>query len=207
MVFVDLSLNVLVGFIILFALAFLSMQQKHQQEAKIQSKAEFVITVEWPYQINDDVDSYMEDPAGNICFFNRREEGLMHLDRDDLGYSNDTFKLADGTTYEVKENKKILTIRGIIPGEYTVNAHMFSKRSKNVTEVTVKLDKLNPQVRTLAIKKIKLHKSGEEQTAFRFSLNAKGEVIDLNHIPKAIAGLKYGRNTSTGEEYDYEEEP
>lgn len=208
MVFVDLSFNVLLGFVILFALAFLSMQQKQQQDAKVQSKAEFVITVEWPHNHNDDVDSYMEDPVGNICFFRAREEGLMHLDRDDLGWSNDTIVLADGTRYQVNENKEILTIRGIIPGEYVVNAHMFGKRIPEVTEVTIKLEKLNPQVKTLAIKKVKLYQSGEEQTAFRFTLNPRGDVIELKtDMPKPIAAKSLGFNTSTGQPYNYEEEP
>ena len=50
---------------------------------------EFLITVFWPDNLEDDVDIYVEDPAGNLVWFKSREPGLMHLDRDDLGKRND----------------------------------------------------------------------------------------------------------------------
>lgn len=132
----------------------------------------------------------------------------MHLDRDDLGWSNDTIVLADGSRFQVKENKEILTIRGIIPGEYVVNAHMFTKRRREPTEVTIKLEKLNPLVKILAIKKVILYQAGEEQTGFRFTLNPQGDVTELKlDMPKAIAAPNLGFNTATGQPYDNPENP
>ena len=148
------------------------MSKKVEKNKKVDAKAEFIITMEWADKSDDDVDMYLEDPVGNLSFFKAREVGLMHLDRDDLGSKNDRIQLADGTTYEVKENRETLTIRGIIPGEYTLNAHMYLRKDQgNKTKIIIKMVKINPTVKVIMIKEIELSKSGDETTAFRFILN------------------------------------
>ena len=60
--------------------------------------------------LDDDVDTYVEDPSGNLVAFMRREEGLMHLDRDDLGKRNDSV-LPDYGVVEYTENRELVTLR------------------------------------------------------------------------------------------------
>jgi hypothetical protein len=164
------------------------MSKKVEKNKKVDAKAEFILTMEWADGSDDDVDMYLEDPAGNLSFFRAREVGLMHLDRDDLGSKNDRIKLADGTMYEVKENRETLTIRGIIPGEYTLNAHMYLRKDPGEkTIIKVKMVKVNPTVKVVMIKEIELDKSGSEVTAFRFVLNKHGDVTDINFLPKELA--------------------
>ena len=83
-VFHDLLFNSLMVFVCLFVVVLISINIQ-KQDNNTETKAEFIITVEWPTESNDDVDSYLQDPLGNIVYFRRREDGLMHLDRDDLG--------------------------------------------------------------------------------------------------------------------------
>jgi hypothetical protein len=52
----------------------------------------------------------------------------MHLDKDDLGYVNDIVYNANGKITRVNINREVVTIRGIIPGEYLINAHYYSSR-------------------------------------------------------------------------------
>ena len=185
----DLTSNLLAIFICLFCLAFLLMAKKIEQTKKIDAKAEFIITTTWTEESSDDVDTYVEDPLGNLVFFKSREKGLLHLDRDDLGTRNDTIKLPDGTKYEVKENREIVTIRGIIPGEYTVNVHLYRKKDKSEegTPVTVKLEKINPNVKTITIKDVILKQNGDDKTAFRFVLDKDGNVTSTNDLQKDLA--------------------
>ncbi len=189
----DLTSNLLAIFICLFCLAFLLMAKKIEKNKKVEAKAEFLITITWPESSDNDVDTYVEDPLGNLVFFRSREKGLLHLDRDDLGTKNDTIILPDGTTYEVKENREIVTIRGIIPGEYTVNVHMyFRKDLDKETTVTIKLEKINPSVKLITIKDVKLGQNGDEKTAFRFCLDKEGCVISINDLKKELAHGKVG---------------
>lgn len=186
--FFDLIFNVLCCFVVLFSISFLLMSQKIERDKKIKSHAEFMISTTWPKSSDDDIDTYVEDPLGNIVFFQNKEEGLMHLDRDDLGKRSDTIRGADGTVYYVKENREIVTIRGIVPGEYVVNVHMYLDREKGVpTPVSVGLEKLNPQVSLVTSNHIMLGNTGDEKTAFRFVVDGQGNVTDTSTLPKALA--------------------
>jgi hypothetical protein len=74
--FTNLLFNALLGFVVMFALAFLLINPIAKSGA-IDPKAEFLITLAWA----NGVDLYVEDPAGNLVWFRSREAGLMHLDR------------------------------------------------------------------------------------------------------------------------------
>jgi len=157
-----------------------------KNDNNVKSKADFLITVTWPDERDNDVDTYVQDPQGNLVAFMRREEGLMHLDRDDLGKRNDVVQTPLGPI-EHQENKEIVTLRGHFPGEYIVNVHMYRRNSMELeTEVYVQLDKINPVFKTVVLKKIILQDSGDEKTAFRFVLDANGEVTEINQLPISL---------------------
>ena len=180
--FLDLLFNTLLCFAALFMLSFMLINPS-KNENNVKSNADFIITVTWPAEVDNDVDTYVRDPQGNLVAFMRREEGLMHLDRDDLGKSNDTIQTPLGPVTH-PENKEIVTLRGFVQGEYIVNVHMYRRTdSKPLTEVIVQLDKVNPLFKTIVIKKISLGLSGDEKTAFRFKLDKDGEVVEVNELP------------------------
>ena len=78
----------------LFFIALLIVAPK-AKEGKVDSKAEFLITVDWPDNHPDDIDTFVQDPLGNVAWFRRREAGFMVLDRDDRGGIND-FVMVNG---------------------------------------------------------------------------------------------------------------
>ena len=182
--FLDLLFNTLLCFAALFALSFVLINPSKKQN-NVKMKAEFMITVTWPNDLDDDVDMYVEDPQGNLVAFMRREEGLMHLDRDDLGHRNDTV-VTEWGPIEFKDNREIVTVRGTVPGEYVVNVHMYMKRSEaEEVSVTIQLDKINPYS-TVMIKEVVLRLSGDEKTAFRFTVDKEGEVTDISNLEKSL---------------------
>ena len=181
--FLDLLFNVLIGFVFLFIVSFLLINPV-AKKADIIVKAEFLITVFWPDNLEDDIDIYVEDPAENLVWFKSREPGLMHLDRDDLGKRNDEVVTAAGTIL-FPENREIVTLRGIVPGEYTVNVHCYFKVGSDPVPVTVQIDKINPY--SVVIREtIDLVNKGEEVTVTRFSVNSNGEVTNVNKLPKKL---------------------
>lgn len=189
MAFLDLLFNTLLCFAALFVLSFILINPS-KKENNIKAKADFMITVTWNKDLDDDVDTYVEDPVGNLVAFMRREEGLMHLDRDDLGHRNDTINTPNGPI-EYKENREIVTLRGFVPGEYVVNVHMYMKREKAPTEVTIVLEKLNPYMIIMA-KNVILTTNGQEDTAFRFVVDSEGVVTKVNELKKTLVKSKVG---------------
>jgi hypothetical protein len=184
----DLLFNTLVGFVFLFIIAFLLINPSIKK-ADIKTKAEFVITVTWSDDSQDDVDTWLQDPLGNVLHFRQRDVGLAHLDRDDLGKINDTIILDDGRRVEYAHNQELTTIRGFLTGEWVLNVHMYNKRDANPTLVEVRIDKLNPKVETVFYKKIVMKSRWEEITVTRFVMTNQGDIIDWDDLPKTLLML------------------
>lgn len=191
--FLDLLFNMLLAFTALFIMAFALMNQKEENKTNTEVKAEYIITISWPDDMDNDVDSYVEDPEGHLVCFRRREDGLMHLDRDDLGNRNDNVKTQDGQTVKYPHNREMVTLRGISEGEYCVNVHAYRFTDARPCEVTVQMDKLNPKFSTVYIKKVILNKSGDEQTVVRFRLSKKGELLGTNTMQKSLLAQSAGQ--------------
>jgi hypothetical protein len=184
--FLDLLFNMLLAFMALFIMSFSLISQQNKKN-NTEVKAEFLITVTWPNELDDDIDTYVEDPAGNLVFFKNKSNGLMHLDRDDLGSRSDTFQNKTGT-YKYPHNCEIVTIRGIIhEGEYCINVHAYRMNDPAPCPVTVQIDKLNPSFQTIFTKKVILYKGGDEKTIVRFRVSNAGEVISTDETPKKLA--------------------
>ena len=155
------------------------------QSGKVDNKAEFLITMTWPDNHPDDIDTFVQDPQGQIVWFRRREADFMLLDRDDRGGIND-FVVVNGKKVPTSTRQELITIRGIIAGEYTVNIYHFAAVTGQPVPVTVMVQKINPKVTIVAKETINLLQGGDEKTAVRFTLDAKGEVTETNRIPRSI---------------------
>ena len=128
--FIDLLFNILLGFAFLFIVAFLLIKPEAKKK-DFDRRAEFVIILEWDHDASDDLDLYVEDPMGDRVSFRVPRINFMHLDKDDLGKTNDTIVDADGTRSTVMINREVVTIRGISPGEFIINAHYYSTDRKS----------------------------------------------------------------------------
>ena len=125
--FTDLLFNILVGFAFLFIIAFILIKPEAKKH-DFERRAEFVVVLEWDHDQSDDIDLYVQDPTGGRVSFRNPIVNFMHLDKDDLGYVNDIVMNVDGTITKVNINREVVTIRGIIPGEYIINVHYYSTR-------------------------------------------------------------------------------
>jgi len=168
----------------LFFIALLSVSPD-SKEGKIDSKAEFIITMDWPDNHPDDLDLFVQDPAGNIAWYRHREAGFLTLDRDDRGGTND-FIIVNGKKIASPIREEIVTVRGIVPGEYTVNVSHFQATTGQPVAANVKVQKLNPTTQVIFDNKLMLDHSGDEKTALRFRLDTEGKVIDVQQRPKSL---------------------
>jgi len=156
----------------------------------IDPKAEYLITVSWPDNDPNDIDTYVEDPQGNILDFTNKEVGLMHLDRDDRGNLNDTI-VVDGKTIRNPLNQEVTTIRGIVPGEYVVNVHYYATENNKAVPVSITVDKINPALEVVYYGTVTLQKKDDEKTVVRFTINSDGTVGNINHIPKDLVNKAF----------------
>ena len=203
--FTDLLFNILVGFAFLFIIAFLLIKPEAKKE-DFERKAEFVVVLEWDHDQPDDIDLYVQDPTNSTVHFRLPIANFMYLDKDDLGFANDIVKNVDGTITKVNINREVVTIRGIIPGEYIINAHYYSARkwtgqtlSTNVDnsyelgkgkstgkKLTVKIElyKVDPYKIWWIGEKTFTHRA-QEETFVRFIIDPDGKQIgDFTYVEK-----------------------
>jgi hypothetical protein len=197
--FTDMLFNILVGFAFLFIVAFLLIKPEAKKE-DFERKAEFVVVLEWDHDQPDDIDLYVQDPTNSTVHFRLPVTNFMYLDKDDLGFANDIVKNIDGTITKVNINREVVTIRGIIPGEYIINAHYYSARKWTGRTLATNMNnggvaevrKGKPTGKKLTVK-IELHKvdpykiwwmgektftsRGQEETFVRFTIDQDGKLV------------------------------
>lgn len=185
--FIDLLFNLLLVFVSLFVLSFLLISPK-EQDKKIDPDGEFMIVLSWDGDSRDDIDLWVRDPAKNLVNFQRREAGLMHLDRDDMGELNDMMDTELGTI-EINKNQELVMLRGYSPGEYIVNTHAYAKRDEPPVEVDVEVIKINP-FGTVYEGKHVFSKTNEERTMCRFYLDEDGRVIKTSNLQMKLTRMR-----------------
>ncbi len=187
--FTDLLFNALLGFTFLFLVALMVINPE-SKTGIIDPKAEYIITISWADNSPDDIDTWVEDPDGQIIWFRNPQAGLLHLDRDDRGLVNDTITV-NGQTIQNPLNQEIVTIRGVVRGEYVVNVHYYATETGKPVDVNVRLDKVNPKLEVVYYGTVTLNTKGEEKTAFRFKIGSDGRIFDLNFLPKNLVPVEY----------------
>ena len=202
--FTDLLFNIVVGLAFLFLLAFILMNPI-AKDKDIEEKSDFIIILTWDDESGDDIDLWVRDPLGHILSFRNRGVGMMHLDRDDLGLSNDKVQGPDGKIVYVYRNKEVVSLRGYSEGTFLVNAHVYNKKpwkdgKQHRSNIKIELIKLNPYNEVAQAEFVAIGR-GQEFTAFHFTLNADGEVIKLSNVREALIGAKsvYGVENQTNE--------
>ena len=185
--FIDLLFNIIVGVAFLFLIAFIlinPVSKKHD----IESKADFLIILNWDDRSNDDIDLWIRDPLDNVMSFKSKDIGFMHLDRDDLGSRNDKIKLPDGSIKYIKENREIAALRGTIEGWYVVNTHNYRKRdAPNKSTGKLELIRVNPY-KVIDYQEVVFTLQGEEQTIWQFRMNSEGKIVELNRDKINLVG-------------------
>lgn len=182
--FTDLLFNALLGITFLFLIAIMFINPI-AKAGNVNLKAEYLITITWPDNRPDDVDIWMQDPHGEVLSYLNKDAGWLHLDRDDQGNITDTI-IIEGREVVYPVNQEVVTIRGIVGGEYILNLYYYENRSNQPVNVTVKIEKVNPSLQLVYYDEVILERVDVEKTVLRFTLSGDGMFQNINHNPKAL---------------------
>jgi hypothetical protein len=187
--FLDMLFNMLLAFVAMFVMAFALSAAKSQSEAPPEANAkvrgEFLVELTWDDDSDDDVDLWVEGPDGRLVFFQKREDGHLFLDRDDVGRRNETIMTETGEQ-EVRGNREVVTIRAPVPGEYVINVFAYALRPQRPVKCRVTVTRLRPWS-TVAQREMDLSMNGDEKTAVRFRVAADGSVTGASDLPKILS--------------------
>ena len=78
-----------------------------------------MVEANWPPDLDSDVDLWVQAPGDVPVGYSNKGGAVFNLLRDDLGQQLDL----SGLNYESSYS------RGIVPGEYTVNVHLYRNRA------------------------------------------------------------------------------
>jgi len=183
--FIDMLISGQMNLFVIFMMALVLINPITAKKDGVETKAEYIITMTWPDDVDCDVDIWVRGPSGTIVWFRQRDADNMHLERDDTGTSNDS-RVINGKTYITRSNTERWVLRSLVPGEYVVNAHLYrvgatcvQMVAKTGLPVRLVLSKINPLFNDVHLKEIVMEKPWEETHAFRFSIDQSGNPVRI----------------------------
>ena len=190
--FTDLLFNILLAFTFLFFITILFINPI-TKFGNINMKAEYIITVDWNNNLPDDIDLWVKDPNGDIVSYLKKDAGWLHLDRDDQGIINDKV-IIDGKNVVYPVNREVVTLRGIIPGIYTVNLYMYDNKSLKPVNAKITIEKVNPTLKLVFFDNVLMETKDVELTVLKFRLDSSGNfssILSENEIltPYGLEGI------------------
>jgi hypothetical protein len=183
-VWLDTALLMLGGFVLMTILMMTVMNPpaKSSETEGVQAPGNVIVEIQWPDKLDADVDLWVRGPGDVPVGYSNKSGRLFNLLRDDLGKAQDMTDL----------NYEIAYSRGMPPGEYVVNVHMY--RGVGVTyPIPVKVDVTASRdaaksATPLLTTNVELRKPNQEITAFRFRLGADGQLVQgsVNSLFKGL---------------------
>lgn len=169
-VFRDVILLTLVGFVAMVIMLLPHLQKAKEQSEDHKPPGNVIVEMHWPNNMPVDVDLWVKGPDSTPVGFWNQGNDFFNLLRDDLGIEGDA----------TEENYEITYSRGIRPGEYIVNVHMYGAVPAGtvvpvsvVVSVRGKYDTAKQILQTT----VKLDHRNQEETAFRFRLDSDSKLV------------------------------
>lgn len=191
--FIDFGLTLAVICLTLVVLAVFTPPKK-DNTPPITPKAEFLITLSWNDGSDDDLDLYVRGPDGTIVFFKNKSAPYMFLDHDDTS-QNDIIN-----QQKIPSRIEVVSVRAIVPGDYTVNTHCYHKGSSPATvdHAHVRVLKLNP---FSIVKEVDedFTATGQEKTMVNFTVEPDGSVSQVYRDQVHLVGQQESPNAPTNE--------
>jgi hypothetical protein len=169
-VFRDVLMLALIGFVAMVIMLLPHISKTQEETEEYTPPGNVVIEMHWPDELPVDVDLWVQAPNDVPVGFWNQGSQYFNLLRDDLGLEGD----ASGRNYEVSYS------RGILPGEYTVNVHMYGKVPAGVVvpvRVIVSVKGQYDSLRQILETSVELQRRNQEVTAFRFRLTESGDLV------------------------------
>src|SRR5215210_1842368 len=140
---------------------------------QVKTYGAYAVVITWP-KGRSDVDLYVRSPSGAISYFAEPQLDQMQLEHDDLGTGKTGYAHAN-------ENQERTVLRSAAPGQWVANVHLFSHgKGSGPIPVSVTLWNLRDEDRIVYTDKRELTRTGEEQTAFRFTVDRRGNLAGIS---------------------------
>lgn len=125
----DLLFNLLLGFVMLFVIAFILIQPVDPPKQDVPLDEQVIIKLEWSKHVDIDLDLWVKDSQDQTTFFKNKDNTSIALERDDLGYLKEHV-VVNGEGVTTNKNYEVVRIRKLLDGTYYVSVHFYSNRKQ-----------------------------------------------------------------------------
>ena len=179
--FRDMLFLLVFAYLVIGAVALAHVRKKQEDVSGAAPPGSVIVDIHWNDKIDADVDLWVQAPGDVPVGYSNKSGIIFNLLRDDLGHSGDPLSM----------NYEIAYGRGLWPGEYTVNAHLYrSTDGQFPIPVLAKVSVRGPagEVTNILRSTVELTYVGQETTIFRFQLDDKGRLQQggVNRIHKEL---------------------
>jgi hypothetical protein len=169
-VFRDVIFLALVGFIAMVIMLLPHIKKSTEEAQDHKAPGQVIIEMHWPSTMPYDVDLWVKAPGELPVGFWNQGGIVFNLLRDDLGDEGDA----------TRQNYEVSYSRGIPPGEYVANVHMYGPLPHGIVipvTITVSTRMELGHTRQILHTTVQLDRRNQEETAFKFRLNDQGDLL------------------------------
>jgi hypothetical protein len=151
---------------------------------QVKTYGAYALVITWQKGRND-VDLFVRDPEGAISYFAKAQADQMQLEHDDRGTA------ATGYTHS-HQNEERTVLRSASSGEWIANILLYARKQGSAPiQVVVALWDLRSSDRLVYRDTQRLTHTGDERTAFRFTIDHAGNVSGIAHPTVSLASKSY----------------
>ena len=183
--FRDVILLALIGFVSMVIMLLPHIHKAKTQADDAKPPGNVIVEMHWPDTMPYDVDLWVKAPGAQPVGFWNQGNRVMNLLRDDLGGEGDP----------TERNYEMIYSRGIPPGTYIVNVHMYGQKPEGIeipVKVVVAVREKYGSTNQILQSTVKLTRRNQEETAFSFRLTSDGELVDgsVSTLRRALVTVK-----------------
>jgi hypothetical protein len=161
-------IDLLTCLLAVFFCFFIMMDDSPQAKGNVQDAARFIFEGTWSKDSASDVDIWLQQPDGSVTNYQKKVQGSVTLDVDDMG----TMKV------DVLR-REVISVRSLTPGHYVANVMLYGRHDTAPPRVRLSLTSLMPY-RVVAEQEVELSRSGDEFTLVSFDVDSTGKVSSVD---------------------------
>lgn len=197
--YVDICMNLLMAFVLLFAFAFMLIKIQDstiKKQNAINTNSKLVIHLSWDDNSNDDIDIWAKtDNPPAVVGFKSKSSRNMFLDNDTLGLESNALIKKNGQMVASYGNNEHIHIKECTDTHVIINAHYYRSDKLRAMPIKIDLIRLEP-LSIIYSASIVLDKTGQEKTALQFDLDENCNVTNITTTQSRFILLKI--NSLTG---------
>lgn len=171
-IFRDVILLALAGFMAVVIIMLAHINPPGKKNEADDAPGNLIVEINWDIERNIDVDLWLKAGGNKPIGYSNKSGPVWNLLRDDLGHHSDI----------TRQNFEIAYTRGIVPGEYIINLHLYKihdlDKSPIKVQVVISMKQIAGTIDRLWTSSMMLAFEGDQVTVTHLELSKLGKIVE-----------------------------